>query len=634
MRRRDLIAAGLAVPALATAQPAGREALLMEGKRTLRQRVLTRPAAAPRPEPGRPAQGQPLPPLSPLFVYARRNGSDGRPWIEVGRGSQGATLGWIPAAEALDWPHTMTAVFQNPAGRGRTLFFEQRDPLIAMMGGREPLAEAQRLTTLTERPPVPADFPVVAVEPATHIDIRRQFYLLPILNAEHIVFQDGREFRALEVASIPVSRPPPPPQREFTLDVAFVVDTTLSMQPFIERVRAALNEVVAAGAAAQRRTRYALVGFRNSLEAQPRLDYLVRPFARFADNLDPAGFARRAAEMEATDVDSLSFNEDSFAAVRSTIQDLDWGEGAARLIVLVTDAGGRLSTDRFSATRLGPAELGAVAREAGVAIMVMHLRTPQGRTNHRMAQQQYTTLSAAPFPALGPQYFPVEDGDPEALNQAVRGLIRGFARIAEAQGAQPPPAAADRANPEDRAALIGHAMRLAWLGRQGAAAAPDVLRAWAADRYRQGEPPENLEVRVLLTRNQLNTLGESLGAILRAGRENMLDTNAMYDRLQQTAAALSRDPERLRQRGLEQLGDLLGEFIDGLPYRTRIATLSRDDWRDMEPGERDEILNEIESRIRAYADFNNSPQLWWPANPRDAREAGEQMFLVPLDLLP
>ena len=216
----------------------------------------------------------------------------------------------------------------------------------------------------------------------------------------------------------------------------------------------------------------------------------------------------------------------------------------------------------------------------------------------------------------------------------MRGLIRGLARIAEAQGATPPGPAPDRANPEDRAALIGHAMRLAWLGRQGAAAAPDVLRAWAADRYRQGEPPENLEVRVLLTRNQLNTLGESLSAILRAGRENMLDTNAMYDRLQQTAAALSRDPERLRQRGLEQLGDLLGEFIDGLPYRTRIATLSRDDWRDMEPGERDEILNEIESRIRAYADFNNSPQLWWPANPRDAREAGEQMFLVPLDLLP
>lgn len=645
MRRRQMIAAGLALAAPAAAQPIDqltglqvdqRRALLMEGKRTLHQRVLTRPAATPRPEPGRPSQGEPLPPLSPLFVYARRDGPDGRPWIEVGRASQGpsqsATLGWIPAAEALDWPHTLTAVFQNPAGRARTLFFAQRDPLIALLGGREPFAEAQRLAQQAARPP--ADFPVVAMEPATHIDSRSQFYLLPILQAEQITFQDGREYRALEVASLPVSQAPPPPAVEFALDVAFVVDTTLSMQPYIERVRAALNQVVtSARQGPPRRTRYALVGFRNSLEAQPRLDYLVRPFARFADNLDPAGFARRAAEMAATEVDSLSFNEDSFAAIRGTIQDLDWGPGHGRVIVLVTDAGSRLPTDRYSGTGLGPVELGRIAEESGTAIMVVHLRTPQGRNNHRFAEQQYATLSALPLPVLGRQYFPVENGDAEAMNLVVRDLIRGFDAIsADRQAARPPGQAP--AAPEDRAALIGHAMRLAWLGRQERAAAPDIIRAWAADRYRQGEPPENLDVRVLLTRNQLNTLGETLRTIIRAFRENALDTDAMYDRLQQTAAALARDPDRLRQRGLEQLGDLLGEFVDGLPYRSNIASISREVWRGMDPGERDETMNELESRVRAYQDFNATPQLWWPASPRNARDAGEQMFLVPLSLLP
>ncbi|MGX9964292.1 hypothetical protein ACVFYP_13260 [Roseomonas sp. F4] len=638
MRRRDLIAAGLAAPLLPAsgqAQPAPttpRMALLMEGKRTLRQRVLTRPAAVPRPRPGAPAAGERLPPLSPLFVFARQPGPDGQPWIEVGRASEGATLGWIPAAEAIDWAHTMTAVFQNPAGRAPTLFFERRDPLIALMGGQNPFAEAQQLAATAARPPVPEGFPVVASEPATHIDIRRQFYLLPILQADHIVFQDNREFRALEVASIPVGESPPPAPQVFTLDVAFLVDTTLSMQPYIDQVRGALNQIIAAGTATpQRRTRYALVGFRNSLEAQPRLEYLVRPFARFADNQDPADFARRAAEMRATEVDSLSFNEDSFGAIQGTIKELDWGQGHGKLIVLVTDAGSRVSTDRFSATGMGPAQLGAFALEQQVAIMVLHLKTPQGRNNHRFAEQQYRQLSAAPLPALGAQYFPVENGDPAALDQQVRGVIRGLARIAEA--APPPTAQAQRA-PEDSAALIGHAMRLAWLGRRDRVAAPDVLRAWATDRYRQGNPPENLEVRVLLTRNQLNTLGQSLRAILQAGRSGMLDTDAMYDRLRQTAAALARDPEQLRQRGLERLGDLLGEFIDGLPYRSLIATLTREDWREMEPGERDEILNELDSRIRAYEEFNNAPQLWWPPNPRDARETGEQMFLVPLDLLP
>jgi serine/threonine-protein kinase PpkA len=607
----------------------------MPGKRTLRQRVLTRPAAAPRPDPGRPPAFQPLPPLTPLFVYVRRPGPDGREWIEVGRGPQGATLGWIPAAEALDWPHTMTAVFQNPAGRPRTLFFEQRAPLVALLGGADPAAEATRLAEQAGRPPLPPGFPVTAMEPATHIDIRRQFYLLPILQAEQISFQDGREFRVMEVASLPTVQAAPPPAGDFVLDVAFVVDTTLSMGPYIERVRAALNRMVTSLAQANdRRARYALVGYRNSLEAQPRLDYLTRIFARFGDNLDPATFAQRAAAMEPTDVDSLSFNEDSFAAIRTSIQDLDWGRGHGRVIVLVTDAGSRDANDRFSATGLSPSQLGRIAQEAEVGIMVLHLRTPQGRGNHRLAEQQYVTLTSLPLPALGPHYFPVENGEPEAMNTVVAGLIRGFTAIAQDRMAAQGRPQGQQASPEDRAVLVGHAMRLAWLGRQERAAAPDIIRAWAADRYRQGEPPQNLDVRVLLTRNQLNTLGEALRSIIREYRENALDTAAMFNRLQQTAAALARDPDRLRQRGLEQLGDLLGEFLDGLPYRSNIANLSRDDWMQMDPGDRDELMNEMESRLRAYADFNATPELWWPPNPRDAREAGEQMFLVPLSLLP
>jgi serine/threonine-protein kinase PpkA len=264
--------------------------------------------------------------------------------------------------------------------------------------------------------------------------------------------------------------------------------------------------------------------------------------------------------------------------------------------------------------------------------------TPQGRSNHQFAEQQYTTLSAAPFPALGPQYFPVENGDAEALSRQVRGVIAALRAIAD-QGQTGAAAASPAVSQNNGAAAgamqIGHARRLAWLGRQDRATAPDVLRAWASDRYRQGEPPENLELRVLLTRNQLNDLGQVLRAIIDAGRTvGMLDSNAMFERLQSTAAALARDPERLRSRGLEQMGDLLGEFLDGLPYLTNIASIDRATWRAMSPGERDELLSELETRLRAYADFNRTPELWWPSDARDARAAGEQMFAVPLALLP
>ena len=614
----------------AAAPPAGREALLMPGKRTLRQRVLTRPAAAYRPQPGAPAAGPPASPLTPLFVFARQTGPDNKAWLEVGVATRGATLGWLPEDQTIPWLHTMTAAFHNPAGRERTLFFRDRDSLLALLGGTSPVQEAHALAAAAQRTPRPDNFPIEALEPAEYIDIKRQFYLLPILQAESVSLQDGREYRMMEVASIPLASEAAPPA-PFTVGIAFVVDTTLSMDPYINKVRAALSEFVRATAAEPGApTRYALVGFRNSLSVQPRLEYLNRIFARFADSTDPDAFIRKIADVKATTVDSLSFNEDSFAAVVEAIDKLDWGDIQGRVIILVTDAGSRLATDPASSTRMGAEEIGNKARAAGVALMALHLRTPQGANNHAFAERQYTTLTSVPLPTLGPQYFPVANGDPEILDRTVRDMLGKLRAVrtdqAAAQAARNPP------NPEDRAAMIGHALRLAWLGRQDRAAAPDLVRAWAADGYKGTNPPECLEVRVLLSRNQLNDLAQSLRFIIDQGRANLLDSNAMFDRLQTVAAHLARDPDALRQRGLENLGSILGEYLDGLPYVSDIATLDRATWRNMGGGAQTELLDTLESRLRLYQDFNRTPELWKSFD--GGRDAGEAVYPVPLSALP
>ena len=638
LRRRAFLAAtsALGLPALAFAQapapaapapPGGREALLMEGKRTLRQRVLTRPGAAYRPQPGG-AAGQAASPLTPLFVFARQNGPDGKPWLEVGAGSRGATLGWLPEEQTVPWLHTMTASFHNPAGRERTLFFRDRDSLLAMLGGAAPAQEARNLIALAGAAQRPADFPVVAMEPATFVDIRRQFYLLPILQAEAIALQDGREYRMMEVASIPLAGEAGP-DKPFSVGIAFVVDTTLSMDPYIQKVREALTDMVKATAAEPGApTRYALVGFRNSLTVQPRLEYLTRTFATFADSTDATSFIQKIQAIKATNVDSLSFNEDSFAAVADAIEKLDWGDIQGRVVILVTDAGSRAATDPASATRMGAEEIGNKARAAGVAIMALHLKTPQGANNHAYAERQYTTLTSVPLPNLGPQYFPVANGAPQALDRTVRDMLNKLraVRTDMAAARTPPP------NPEDRAAMIGHALRLAWLGRQERAAAPSLLQAWASDGYKGTNPPENLEVRVLLTRNQLNDLAQSLRFIIDQGRANLLDSNAMFDRLQSVAAHLARDPDQLRQRGLENLGGILGEYLDGLPYVSDIATLDRATWRNMGGGAQTELLDTLESRLRLYQDFNRTPELWHSFD--GGRDPGEAVYPVPLSALP
>jgi hypothetical protein len=526
----------------------------------------------------------------------------------------------------------MTAAFHNPIGRERTLFFRDRESLLAMLGGAAPPQEARQLAAMAQRTPRPDNLPVVAMEPAQHIDIRRQFYLLPILQAESISFQDGREYRMMEVASIPLADQAPAQPAPFSVGIAFVVDTTLSMDPYINKVRAALSEFVRATAQEPGvPTRYALVGFRNSLDVQPRLEYLTRTFARFADSADANSFVRKIQDIRATSVDSLSFNEDSFAAVADAIDTLDWGDIQGRVVILVTDAGSRQPTDPASATRMGAEEIGNKARAAGVAVMALHLKTPQGANNHALAERQYTTLTSVPLPTLGAQYFPVANGDPDVLDRVVRDMLAKLRAVrtdqAAAQASRTPPP-----NPEDRAAMVGHALRLAWLGRQERAAAPDLVRAWAPDGYKGANPPECLEVRVLLTRNQLNDLAQSLRFIIDQGRANLLDSNAMFDRLQTVAAHLARDPDALRQRGLENLGGILGEYLEGLPYVSDIATLDRTTWRNMGGGAQTELLDTLESRLRLYQDFNRTPELWKSFDA--GRDPGEAVYPVPLSALP
>ena len=172
--RRSLLAGSTALSLFAppawsqpaAAPPGGREALLIPGKRSLRQRVLTRPGAAYRAQPGSPAGAAPASPLTPLYVFARQAGPDGKPWLEVGAGSRGATLGWLPEEQSIPWLHTMTAAFHNPVGRERTLFFRDRESLLAMLGGAAPAQEARLLTAAAQRTPRPENFPVVAMEPA------------------------------------------------------------------------------------------------------------------------------------------------------------------------------------------------------------------------------------------------------------------------------------------------------------------------------------------------------------------------------------------------------------------------------------------------------------------------------------
>src|SRR5690349_25022292 len=86
-----------------------RTPLLMEGKKTLYQRVLTRPGAALAPKPGAPG-GKALEPFTQFYVYEKAN-DGGAAWLLVGAGADGKTQGYLRETDTVPWRHAITLSF-------------------------------------------------------------------------------------------------------------------------------------------------------------------------------------------------------------------------------------------------------------------------------------------------------------------------------------------------------------------------------------------------------------------------------------------------------------------------------------------------------------------------------------------
>lgn len=626
----------LLLPVLAHAQAAPRTPLLVEGKQSLYQRVIARPGATLSSRPD--GQGaHPVPGFTVYYVYARPPGDAAR--IEVGRTADGHPEGWLEGAKAIEWKHAMVAAFTSPAGRQPVLFLRsERDERLLMMD-REAGQRAQTLRAAAAAPGGDPG-PVIAVEPAAAIDFSRNFYLMPILSAERIEREFGPPLRLLQVISAPAEpqRPPSPPAppAQFKAGVVFVLDTTISMQPYIERTREAIRSIVASVGSTPLRDnfRFGLVAYRDSLEDSPGLEYSTKVFGK-PDFSQPADSINTgvATAREAT-TSSNGFDEDPIGGIKAALDEIDWSPMAGRFIVLITDAGARRAQHPHSLTHLDIAEIRELAKARGVAVFAIHLLTPEGRArhDHEPAAAQYQDLTQ--FGGRGPLYFPVPNGAPDAFARTVQDLTRALlSQVGEAagrplltqQGASGPAPAIEAA-----ARVVGEAMRLTYVGRAENTQAPDVVRSWTTDRDLSDPAIPSLDVRVLLTRNQLSDLARSLQSILQAGLAGRTEPRTFFTQLRATFAAAARDPQRIA--GAQRLGAMLGEYLDDLPYQSEIMDIGEADWVAMGAIAQRTVLNSIEAKLRLYQEFQSNADLWVDLS--GSRAAGEALFPVPIEALP
>ncbi|AZD49082.1 serine/threonine-protein kinase [Pseudomonas chlororaphis] len=631
--------ASAAQPPLATNADGGDRPLLMPGKKTLFQRVLSKPGAQVSGQPGAAPSGTALPAFSVLYVYQRKAVAGGN-WLEVGAASDGQRDGWLPAEQVSDWKQSLVLKFTERSGRSPVMFLREQSSLERFLAdtaqARAALHKAQNEGSV--------DPQIVALEPVASAIPQDQFYLLPIFQARESFDANGQPVQLLNVASIDPGNTPQGKAEgaakagsdAFRTAIVLVVDTSVSMQPYIDRVRQvvqALHRQIADRGDLDS-VSFGLVGFRSNVEKTPGLEYVAQTLVSLEEGRDPQRFLELAGQVKAAQVSSHAFNEDAFAGVMEAVEGMDWSPYAGRLILLVTDAGALRKNDPLGRTQMNEAEVREAALSKQIKIYALHLRTEAGRKNHGFAEQQYRSLTADANPQIGDLYIPVAGGDVGRFGDTVAEIGSVFAdRVHQARNNQLPSLPSLQGTPSvaSKATAIGYAMQMDFLGRQSAVRAPQLITAWTSDHDLTNPSLPAFQVCVLLTKLQLNDLQQSLKLIVDAARRTQTSPKDFFQEIASASAHMSRDPTRLKQGGNLVEGGILGEYLDGLPYRSKSLTMTQDLWLSLSVAEQQDFIDELESKIRLYETFHNDIANWVRFG---EAQPGDALYRVPLATLP
>ena len=213
--------------------------------------------------------------------------------------------------------------------------------------------------------------------------------------------------------------------------------------------------------------------------------------------------------------------------MKLALDKVNWQDFAGRFLDLITDAGTRDAHDPLSETHLGIWQVKAlrVSEQGG-----RDQRDPPGHSagksnnNHARAERQYRELTE--FSGTGSLYYPVPEEGAVALQGCRRvatdALLQQVANtVGRPIGGLRPAQTATERQISAQSEVVGTAMRLAYLGRSREQTVPDVVRSFVLDEDPVDPKPfrKPLDVRVLITKNQLSDLAKTVKTLIVAHNE-------------------------------------------------------------------------------------------------------------------
>lgn len=629
------------------------EPLKQEGKTTLYQRVLSTPTCELKKD-IKDSTGQLVPAFSRYYVYERKTDNN-QQWLSVGPDSYGKTIGWINNACAIAWNMQMTLVFTNPVDRDSLLFFKDKASLTTLVDANQPETLLKPIReALKNNKSVPE---IVAQEPKEYVDFKTNFYLLPILQGEEVMNGKGFYERILEVASVSkqddlvknnnaqsnvqssdsdINQVAP-----FKAAIVFVIDSTISMDPYISRTKEAVEQVYRhiEKENLQQQVKFGLVSFRSSLQTSDKLEFLTKIFVDPNKVQNREDFMQLSSSLKQATVSTAYFAEDSYAGIAKALNDINWNSFGARYMILITDASAIPGDDKLSSTGMDAAQLRLEAQHKGVAIYALHLKTPSGEKDHQVAATQYSDLTYNDYIHKS-LYYPVNAGDvnefgrkvdllAKALSEQVKLAYKGEASVGNAINAKD-----DSSNMLKDALLLSKAMQLAYLGDTNGTKAPSVFKGWIADKDFVKPTIPTAEPRILLTKSQLSDLSDIVSKIANAANDGLISADDMFSQLRSVAAAMGQDPNKLKSESVTKIADLglLGEYLDNIPYKSDVTGLDQDTWKSMSGLEQEKFIRNLNSKVRYYQKCNADVDRW--ISLAEGSDPRDNVYPIPLEMLP
>ncbi len=635
-----------------TAQAVNREPLSDPNHPTLFRRVISLPGGTLRPTPTTDADsGDQIPTFSVLYVFDEKS-TNGIDWLEVGSSIREGNQGWMRKEDSLDWSTMLVMQFAPRGQRRDVLFFNDSTTLADIVEAPTYSAEATEIyeRLANERQQLESDpfyepkwgSSLVAVEPETAVTYQNEPYILPILDSRDALFDGATDTVLLKVAAVPAGAMDIADRDnaslrgdnlevragedgEFRIGVVFVMDTTISMAPFIERLHQTVKGFFDAFERYESAAfvSFGLVGFRDDTRPDPeRLEYVVEIFQPLDPEADARQVLTNVLQMKEATVPTIGFEEDGLYGIRMAMAEMDWEAFDVRLIVFVTDASSRVGNDPHGATYETPETIAEYGRNNSMVIIPIHLLTPANQSNQdaAKAERQYRTLSETGDLALDKYIALNAESDQEfaqGLNTIADLAARGALNANAGQLISPEEMERSFEGSSSAVQQLGRAVaneifraQLESLATVGGGDAPSFLEGWAADRDLTDPDIRTLEVSVFLTRNQLSTLDRRLGLIVDAFRSGGDEPTVFFEKLQVLAAETSTDPDAPPIDDRNVVQTLLPSFLQILPYRSQVLRIDQNYWASISVAQRQEFIEDIEAKRRIYEDIFSQTNLW------------------------